>query len=375
MDSCKATDTDSIGPRLLKFAAPYIADDITYICNHSINSSTFPSKWKEAKVSPLHKNGPHDDVNNYRPISILPVLSKVLEKHVHDCLSAYLNEHNLLHKTQSGFRSQHSCETALVHMIDSWLNAMDNGKMIVVDLKKAFDLVDHQILLSKLELYGINNEALMWFNTCLAHRRQQVSINDNKSDFETVTCGVPQGSILGPLLFLLIINDLPLYVYNVSADLYADDTTLYDIQTSMELIEQSLQLGLNQLHVWCRNNGMVLNSAKTKVMLITTSQKRQRLANTSLNLKYMDETLKMTSNDKILGVFVDNNLIWSDHVKINLHIFGYYQKSNTSYDRNTVYNFINLISNLTLTFAILSGPTHVNLIKWKFLTLLMRFAT
>ena len=207
MDSCKATGTDNIGPRLLKFAAPYIADDISYICNHSINSATFPRKWKEAKVSPLHKNGPHDDVNNYLPISILPVLSKVLEKHVHDCLSAYLKEYNLLHKTQSGFRSQHSCETALVQMIDTWLNAMDNGKMIVVlvDFKKAFDLVDHQILLSKLKLYGIDREALNWFSTYLAHRRQQVSINDNKSDFETVTFGVPQGSILGPLCFCFLL--------------------------------------------------------------------------------------------------------------------------------------------------------------------------
>ena len=318
MDSCKATGTDNIGPRLLKFAAPYIADDISYICNHSINSATFPRKWKEAKVSPLHKNGPHDDVNNYRPISILPVLSKVLEKHVHDCLSAYLKEYNLLHKTQSGFRSQHSCETALVQMIDTWLNAMDNGKMIgvvLVDFEKAFDLVDHQILLSKLKLYGIDREALNWFSTYLAHRRQQVSINDNKSDFETVTFGVPQGSILGPLLFLLFINDLPLYVNNVSADLYADDTTLYDVQNSVEMIEHNLQTGLNQLHIWCKSNGMVLNSAKTKVMLITICQKRQRLASSNLHLKYSDESLKMISNDKILGVFVDNNLIWSDHVK------------------------------------------------------------
>ena len=203
-------------------------------------------------------------------------------------------------------------------MIDSWLNAMDNGKMVgivLVDFKKAFDLVDHQILLSKLELYGISNEALMWFDTYLTHRQQMVSLNNCKSDTEKVTCGVPKGSILGPLLFLLFINDLPLYVNNISADLYADDTTLYDIQTSLEATEANLQNGLNQLHIWCKNNGMVLNSAKTKVMLVTTDQKRLRLQNTNLNLQYMDETLKMILSDKILGVFVDNNVSWSDHVK------------------------------------------------------------
>ena len=318
LDSSKATGIDGIGPRLLKLAAPYIADDIAYICNQSINKSTFPNKWKEAKVSPLHKSGTHDDINNYRPISILPVLSKILEKHVHDCLSAYLHEHSLLHKTQSGFRAQHSCETALVHMIDSWLTAMDSGKMVgavLVDFKKAFDLVDHKILLSKLELYGINNEALMWFDSYLTHRRQLVSLNNSKSDFETVICGVPQGSILGPLLFLLFINDLPLCVENVSADLYADDTTLYDIHTSLEAIEQNLQQSLNKLYIWCRNNGMVLNSAKTKVMLIATRQKRQKLNTSHLDLQYMDETLKMISSDKILGIFVDDSLTWSHHVK------------------------------------------------------------
>ena len=168
-----------------------------------------------------------------------------------------------------------------------------------MDFKKAFDLVDHKILLSKLKLYGMDNEAIMWFNTYLADRQQQVSLNDNKSDLETVTFGVPQGSILGPLLFLLFINDLPLFINNVSADLYADDTTLYDVQNSIEMIEHNLQIGLNQLNIWCKYNGMVLNSAKTKVMLITTCQKQQRLPSINLNLNYREESLKMVSNDKI----------------------------------------------------------------------------
>ena len=231
VDISKATGTDNIGPRLLKLAAPCIAEGITFICNSSIRSSCCPDKWKEAKVSPLHKSRPLEEINNYRQISILPVLSKVLERHVSDSLTMYLNENDLLHKTQSGFRSHHSCETALNHMTDSWLNAIDDGNMIgvvLVDFKKAFDLVDHDILLTKLGIYGIKNEPLFWFKSYLSQRQQQVSINNNKSSFRPVSCGVPQGSILGPLLFLLFINDLPLYTSNM----YADDTTLYDVQSS-----------------------------------------------------------------------------------------------------------------------------------------------
>ena len=318
IDINKSTGTDKIGPRLLKLAAPYITDEIMFICNHSISNSVFPSKWKEAKVAPLHKNGSHEEVNNYRPISILPVLSKVLEKHVHASLSDFLHEHSLLHKTQSGFRAKHSCETALVNMVDSWLDAIDNGQMIgvvLVDFKKAFDLVDQKILLNKLEIYGIKDEALLWFDTYLTNRKQQVTINNCKSELKNISCGVPQGSILGPLLFLLFINDLPLYTNNVFTDLYADDTTLYVIHNSMEQIENDLQTALNNLHIWCKSNGMVLNSAKTKVMLVTTSQRRNRLDCDSLNLKFNNEDLNMISNDKLLGVFVDNNLTWSEHIK------------------------------------------------------------
>ena len=296
-----------IGPRLLKLAALFIAGEITFICNQSIAKSVFPSKWKEAKVTQLFKNGPHEEVNNYRPISILPVLSKVLEKHIHQSLYDFLHAFQLLHKTQSGFQAQHSCETAFVNMIHSWLNTIDNGKMIgvvVVDFKKAFDLVDHQILLNKLEIYDIKDDTLSWFDTYLTNRKQQVSINNCKSLFKQISYGVPQGSILGPLLFLLFINDLPLYTNNVFTDLYADDITLYDIQDSMEEIENILQSALNSLQIWCRSNGMILNSSKTKVMLVTTNQKRQRLNKENLNLNFQNEPLNMISNDKILGVFV-----------------------------------------------------------------------
>ena len=154
----------------------------------------------------------------------------------------------------------------------------------------------------------------MWFNTYLTHRKQQVSVNNCMSGFKQITYGVPQGFILGPLLFLLFINDLPLYTKNVSTDLYADVSTLYDIQDTMEWIEDNLQSALNNLHVWCRNDGMLLNSSKTKVLLVTTTKKRQRLRNETLDPKFNNESVNMISNDKILGIYVDNNLNWSDHI-------------------------------------------------------------
>lgn len=317
IDISKATGLDNIGPRLLKLAASVIADSITFICNCSIKQSLFPDKWKNAKVSPLHKTGPSEDVNNFRPISVLPVLSKILEKHVHVSLMDYLTEFHLLHSTQSGFRTAHSCETALVHMIDKWLNSMDNGKLIgvvMVDFKKAFDLVDHQILMQKLKIYGLGENALNWFSTYLLNRNQRVSINNILSEPRNITCGVPQGSILGPLLFLMFINDLPLYTNTVSTDLYADDTTLFDINVSKEILQANLQRALINLDTWCKHNGMLINSCKTKVMLITTSQKRSKLNDGNLTLSYKDANLQMITYDKILGVYVDNNLTWSHHV-------------------------------------------------------------
>ena len=163
--------------------------------------------------------------------------------------------------------------------------------VVLVDFKKAFHRVDHQILLNKLETYGIKDDALSWFDTYPTNRKQQVSINNCKSDFKQISYVVPQGSILGPLLFLLFINDLPLYTNKVFTDLYADDTTLYDIQDSMKQIDNNIQSALNSLQIWCRSNGMILNSSKPKVMLVTTNQKRQRLNKKNLDLNFQNEPL------------------------------------------------------------------------------------
>ena len=179
-------------------------------------------------MTPLHKNGPKEDTNNYRLISVLPVVSKLLGKHVHDSLMAYLSSNSLLHSTQSCFRPNHSCETS--QMINKWLGAINNSEMIgmvKIDFRKAFDLVDHILLLKKLKYYKISEKTISWFSSYLLRRKQKVFVNNTLSEAENIVCGVPQGSILGPLLFLIFINDLPLNIDNVLTDLYADDTALY----------------------------------------------------------------------------------------------------------------------------------------------------
>ena len=157
--------------------------------------------------------------------------------------------------------------------------------MVMVDFRKAFDLVDHTLLLKNLRHYKISDKTLLWFSSYLLNRKQKVVINDIESKYEKIMFGVPQGSSFEPLLFLMFINDLPLYTKNVFTDLYADDTTIYQISNSQHFTEQNLQAALEKLSLWCKHNGMLLNTDKTKVMIITTSQKRLHLHDYFLNLQ------------------------------------------------------------------------------------------
>ena len=227
----KSTGLDKIPAKILKLSAEIIAPSLTYIFNLSLASGIYINEWKRARVTPIYKSEDKTKCENYRPISILPVISKVLEKEIFRQLYGYLTDNDLLSKLQSGFRPKHSTLSALIQMCDDWLSNMDVGKIncvVFLDIRKAFDSINHEILLKKLNLnFGISGNALKWFDSYIKDREQQCIVNGQLSSSKKIICGVPQGSILGPLLFLLKINDMPDSLNNTTASLYADDTEIY----------------------------------------------------------------------------------------------------------------------------------------------------
>jgi hypothetical protein len=311
----KSTGLDGIGPRILKYCGDTITPCIASIINNSISSGVFPDKLKEARVLPIFKSGVKEEAENYRPISILPTISKIYERHIATQIHTYFENNDIIHKRQSGFRKNHSCNTALTRLIDAWINDVDSGKIVGVvflDLRKAFDLVDHQILMHKLKLYHFSENTVRLFKSYLSNRQQMVKVGNIQSDMLTVESGVPQGSILGPLLFLLYINDVTLSSQELNIDLYADDSTLYESGLEVCEIQNKLQSNINNIVDWCVINNMSVHPLKTKCMLIGS---RHKLKNTSnLYLTINDNALENVTVQKLLGVFIDNKLNWHAHI-------------------------------------------------------------
>ena len=265
LTSKRSMGPDNIPTYLLKLALPYVVEPLTYIYNLCIQKNVFPKIFKTAKVIPLRKNTDRTDPNNFRPISLLSVLSKPLERHVHNHLSTFMEKHNLFHTLQSGFRSKHSCHTALSAMCDVWLSAVDRSEIVgavFLDFKKAFDLVDHTILQQKLRVYLNNSSVIPFFQSYLSDRSQYVCANGKLSAVGTIQSGVPQRSVLGPLLFCIFINDLPLHIQDkkVRTSLFADDSSLDTSGKTVNEIEVTLQKSLNDVSGWCKKQLNVFTS-------------------------------------------------------------------------------------------------------------------
>ena len=271
----KAAGPDGIRPRVLKELSSELAPIFTLLFQASIHQQSLPDIWKHANVNPIYRKGDKTNPSNYRPVSLACISCKLLEHIICSSLMQHLTRHNILYPLQHGFRERRSCESQLIEFVHDIAFNMQKGHqndVIVMDFAKAFDKVAHNRLLYKLSSYGVKGNTLGWIGSFLSGRSQQVVLEGKSSSSAPVLSGVPQGSVLGPVLFLIYINDLPEYVSNSTVRLFADDTLLYlTIHNSSDCIK--LQEDLNNLERWGSDWQMSFHPKKCEVIHITTKKK------------------------------------------------------------------------------------------------------
>ena len=316
----KATGPDNIPAKLLKPITAVITPLLTHILNCSLRNGVVPSQWKCARVTPIYKSGDRTSLENYRPISVIPIFAKIMEKVVYIQVHDYLTENEILSDCQSGFRPLHSTESALLNVTEKCLDAMDKGDFVclaMIDLKKAFDTVDHSLLLNKLRMYGFNHLPLKWFQNYFDERYQYTSVNGYTSDRNLMVCGVPQGSLLGPLLYTIFVNDMPNYVNYCNIALYADDTCLYTSTKDPHTAVRNINKDLENLSDWLHKNKLMINSKKCEAMFVGSAQRLKKKQNTieNLNIYINDTKIRQVDSCKYLGVIIDKNLQWKLHIE------------------------------------------------------------
>ena len=306
---------DNLPMMLIKKASSVLSSLLTHVCNTSLTDGIFPDPMKVAKIIPIHKSGPTSQVNNYRPISILPSLSKILEKIAYQQLMEFFNHNNLLTNSQYGFRPQRSTESALQCFTDHVLDAFDNDRFtlsVFLDLSKAFDTVDHSILLNKMYYYGVRGHSYQWFESYLSNRSQYVYMNSGTSTKLNINCGVPQGSILGPLLFLIFVNDIVNSSKILNYILFADDTNTYLSHSNIYTLINTVNTELTHIATWLCANKLTLNIKKTNFMIL---HRHKKIMYPLPPLIMNDYVLVEVSETKFLGVTIQKHLYWHRHIK------------------------------------------------------------
>ena len=310
MDPNKAAGIDEISGKFLKDGSEILAKPISQICNLSIKKSKFPSQCKIAKVTPLFKKGSKTDPKNYRPISLLPIISKVIEKVVHEQTEHFLHQSNVTFRYQSGFRRNFSTDWCLSYLNDKILNGFDSGLftgMILIDLQKAFDTINHDILIKKMKFVGFSEDTISWFNSYLSTRQFKVSINNSFSNLGNIKCGVPQGSILGPLLFLIYINDISQSV-KCEVLLYADDTCLLFQHKDVLKIKEQLNKNFKDLCHWFLDNKLSVHFGEDKTKSILFGSKHKIKNSIPLDIEYNNTKIKQYRKVTYLGCILDDTL-------------------------------------------------------------------
>ena len=361
---------DYIGTGIIKQAKDELLPALTHIINLSIKQSKFPSQFKKAKVIPLFKSGDKLSPSNYRPVAILPIWSKLVERAVFAQMIDYFESNNLLHPSHHGFRANHNTTTALLQMYDNWVEAMDRGEatgVIYLDMSAAFDMVEHSVLLEKPLLYGFDVASYTWIKSYLEDRQQTVCIDGTCSPLLKVNTGVPQGSIIGPLLYIIFTNDLPEIVhdhitqeppqeplqepqqdplqepqqeslqepqqepiqesqdhsYNMYCDTcgsmccFADDSSYSYSSPDTMVITDVLREKYNIIAEYMKSHKLKLNGSKTHLMLLLSDTARRTRNESSIQLDTGDAIITTTKWEKLLGGFIGQNLKFTEHIQNN----------------------------------------------------------
>ena len=311
LDTKRATGPDMISNKLLRVSAYGIADSVTKLINRSLALGQFPNKWKTANVVPIHKKGSVHETGNYRPISLLSCLSKICERVVAAKLSHHLETHNLLSPFQSAYRRGYSTETQLAGLIHKIAQAVDDGHVVrasFLDISKAFDSVSHRGLIIRLQQIGVTGTLLRWFRSYLSNRQQRVVLDGFSSSSLPIHSGVPQGSVLGPLLFILYIDDL-LRQFDCGVHCYADDTLLFAIGPNIGAVNTALNRNLEKATEWGNNWLVSFNQAKTESMSFGLPP-----SVSGEPLVFQNNPIKEMTEHKHLGLIVSSNLSWNAQV-------------------------------------------------------------
>lgn len=320
LKSKTSTGHDDISTKLMKHTIHETAQPFSHIFNLSFSTGIVPDQMKIAKVVPIYKQGDEHALNNYRPVSILPAFSKLIEKIVCNRLYTFLNINNIFYEHQYGFRPRHSTVHPIFHLIKDTVlsNDKDTKDFTVaccIDLSKAFDTVSHNILLNKLHYYGVRGLSNDWMNSYLSDRYQFTQVENYKSSIESISCGVPQGSILGPLLFLIYVNDIWMSC-GLKVLSFADDTTVLAHGHNEISVTNKLNKELSNLSTWLRENRLTLNVNKTKCLFISPPGK---MINDNITLEIEGKSVERVSNKnsedlKFLGIYLDEHLSWNCHI-------------------------------------------------------------
>ena len=303
----KPTTINHIPAKILASVKDISSNYIHYFYNKSIKEGLFPNSLKLADITPAHKKGDKSDKENYRPISILPTPSKIFEKIIYEDIYNYMNDK--LSPCLCGFRKGYSSQYCLILMLERWKEALDNKNLagaILTDLSKAFDCLNHNLLIAKLEAYGFSRLSLALISSYLTGRKQRTKVNNSLSEWADISSGIPQGSILGPLLFNIYINDIFYFVKEDKITNYADDTTPYAIESNINKLICTLEIDINTILTWFDNNFFKLNPDKCKLLITKHAE--------NVEIKIKNVNIVAEKSVKLLGIKIDNNLNFNEHV-------------------------------------------------------------